>query len=186
MDSHRDEYTIDPETGQQIKVGTPTWKRLAAKYYMIDGVFTDQLISDSRTFASNKSWDENTRSTEAAKKPKHAAPRKRVGDPKGELKYLIVGSKTWNERYLEYMWNGHEFGEKRKRPLPESMNPVEKRRETQQNTFYTTFDRTVAEGRLLDVIDSTLGYALTYYHTVEGDMYKEWMNEKRIRKDFRY
>ena len=35
-----------------------------------------------------------------------------------------------------------------------------------------------------DVIDSSLGYALTYYHTVERDMYKEWMNEKITRRTF--
>ena len=46
-----------------------------------------------------------------AKKTKHTTPRKRVGDPKRERKYLIVGSKAWNERYLEYEWNGHEFGD---------------------------------------------------------------------------
>ena len=47
------------------------------------------------------------------------------------------------------------------------------------------FDCKVAEGCLSDVIDSTLWYALTYYHTMDGDMHKEWMNEKRINKDFR-
>ena len=62
---------------------------------------------------------------------------------------------------------------------------AKKRRETRQNKFFTLFDRKVAEERLLDVIDSTLGYALTYYHTVDGNMYKEWMNEKRTKKDFR-
>ena len=62
---------------------------------------------------------------EKAKKPKQAIPRKRVGDLNGERKYLIVGSKAWNERFLEYEWNGHEFGEKCRRPLPESMNTVE-------------------------------------------------------------
>ena len=46
------------------------------------------------------------------------------------------------------------------------------------------FDRKVAEGRLSDVIQSFLGYALTYYNTVDGNMYKEWMNEKRTKKDF--
>ena len=125
------------------------------------------------------------RSMEAAKKTKHATPRKRVGDPKGERKYLIVGSKTWNERYLEYEWNGHEFGEKRKQPLPEFMNTVKKRRQTRQNKFFTPLDCKVAEGRLSDVIDSSLGYALTYYHTIDKNMYKEWMNEKRTKKDFR-
>ena len=64
-------------------------------------------------------------------------------------------------------------------------NTVEKRREARRNKFFARFDRKVAEGRLSDVIDSSLGYALTYYHTVEGDMYKEWMNEKRTKKDFR-
>ena len=65
------------------------------------------------------------------------------------------------------------------------MNTVEKRRQTRRNKFFTPLDCKVAEGRLSDVINSSLGYALTYYHTVEGDMYKEWMNEKRTKKDFR-
>ena len=95
---------------------------------MIDGKFTDQTIPDSRVYVSNKVWDENMRSMEAAKKPKQTTPRKRVGDPKGERKYLIVGSKAWNERYLEYEWNEHEFGDKRKQPLPEFMNTIKKRR----------------------------------------------------------
>ena len=40
------------------------------------------------------------------------------------------------------------------------------------------FVRKVAEGRLSDVIDSSLGYALMYYYTIDKNMYKEWMNEK--------
>ena len=107
---------------------------------------------------------------------------RRVSDPKGERKYLIVGSKAWNERFLEYEWNGHEFGDKRGRPLPESISTVEKRR---RNKFFARFDRKVAEGRLSDMINSSLGYALTYYHTVEGDMYKDWVKVKRTKKDFR-
>ena len=184
MDTHRDEYTINPETGRKIKIDTPTWKRLAAKNYMIDGTFTDQTIPDSRAYLSNKVWDENTGSMKAARKPKHTIPHKRVGDPKGEWKYLIVGSKSWNERYLEYEWNGREFSEKRRRPLPEFINMVEKRREVRRNKFFAMFDRKVAEGRLSDVIESSLRYALTYYNTVDGNMYKEWMNEKRTKKDF--
>ena len=117
--------------------------------------------------------------------PKRQVTHRRVSDPKGKRKYLIVGSKAWNERFLEYEWNGLEFGDKRSRPLPEFMNTVEKRREARRNKFFARFDRKVAEGRLSDVIDSSLGYALTYYHTVEGDMYKEWMKEKRTKKDFR-
>ena len=35
------------------------------------------------------------------------------------------------------------------------------------------------------MIQSFLGYSLTYYHTVDGNMYKEWMNEKQTKKDFR-
>ena len=65
------------------------------------------------------------------------------------------------------------------------MNTVAKRREARRIKFFTRFDRKVAEGRLSDVIDSSLGYALTYYHTVEGDMYKEWVKEKCSKKDFR-
>ena len=125
MDTYRDEYTINPETGRKIKIGTQTWKRLAIKYYMIDRKFTDQLVSDSRAYVSNKVLE-----MKAANKPKHTTLRKRVGDSKGERKYLIVRSKAWNERYLEYEWNGHNFGEKRSRPLPEFMNTVKKRHQT--------------------------------------------------------
>ena len=32
----------------------------------------------------------------AEKKPKHATPRKRVDDPKGEYTFLIVGSESLN------------------------------------------------------------------------------------------
>ena len=90
-----------------------------------------------------------------------------------------MGSKAWNERYHVYEWNRHEFGEKRQRHLPGYLNAVEKRREMRRNKAFERFDRKVSQGRLSDVIDSSLGYALTYYHTVEGDMYKDWMNEKR-------
>ena len=183
MDSYRVEHTINPETGKQIKIGGPTWKRLAAKYYMVDGKFTDQPIPDSRAYLSNKVLGVKQVA------PKRRVTHRRVSDPKGERKYLVVGSKTWNERYLEYEWNGHEFGDKRNRPLPEFMNTalpefmntVEKRREARRNKAFERFDRKVAEGRLNDVVYSTLGYALTYYHTVEGDMYKDWMNEKRTK-----
>ena len=37
----------------------------------------------------------------------------------------------------------------------------------------------------MDVIQSSLGYAFTYYHTIDRSMYKEWMNEKRTKKHFR-
>ena len=65
------------------------------------------------------------------------------------------------------------------------MNTVEKRCEARHSKFFARFDRKVAEGRLNDVIDSSLGYAFMYYHTADGDMYKEWMKEKRTKKDFR-
>ena len=65
------------------------------------------------------------------------------------------------------------------------MNTVEKKCQARRNKFFAIFDRKVAEGRLSDVIDSTLGYALTYYHTVDRNMYKKWINEKRNKKDFR-
>ena len=54
-----------------------------------------------------------------------------------------------------------------------------------RNKAFKRFDRKVSQGRLSDVINSSLGYALMYYHTMEGDMYKDWMNEKRTKKDFR-
>ena len=54
MDSHRDQYTINPETGRKIKIDSQIGKRLATKYYMIDGKFIDQTIPDSRAYLSNK------------------------------------------------------------------------------------------------------------------------------------
>ena len=64
------------------------------------------------------------------------------------------------------------------------MNMVEKRREVQRNKFFAMFDRKVAEGRLSDVIQSSLRYVFTYSNTLDGIMYKEWINEKRTKKDF--
>ena len=96
-----------------------------------------------------------------------------------------MGSKAWNERYLEYEWNRHEFGSKRKQPLPEFINTMKRRKVTQQNNFFAMFDRKVAEGRLTDVIVFSLECVLMYYHTIDRNMYKEWMNETQTKKDFR-
>ena len=74
----------------QDQSGNINLETISLQYNMVDGTFTDQLIPDSRTYRTNKVWDENTRSMKAARKPKHATPRKQVGDPKGERKYLIV------------------------------------------------------------------------------------------------
>ena len=164
MNTTRVKYTINPETGRKIKVGTLTWKRLTTKYYMMDGVFILQVIPDSRALK--------------VKEDKECKACKRVDDPVGVKRYIIIGSKVWNERYLEYEWNGHEFSKKRNQPFPEFMNTVEMRRKTRRNKFFTMFDHKVAEGRLSDVILSSLGYALTYYNTLNGDTYREWMNEK--------
>ena len=171
MNTPRKGYTINPETGKEIKIGKSTWKRLAAKYYRVGDTFTDQPIPDIYD-SESKQRTPLIRSN-------------RTSDPKGEKQFLIVGSSTWNDRFLEYEWDGHEFGEKRHRRLPTYLNTVEKRRELRRNKAYERFDRKVSQGRLNDVIDSSLGYALTYYHTVQGDMYKEWVKEKRTKKDFR-
>ena len=133
MSSQRVGYTINPETGKQIKIDGPTCKRLASKYYMIGDTFTDQTIPDSRAYLSNKIFGMKQVT------PKRRVTQRRVSDPKGERKYLIVGSKIWNERFLEYEWNGHEFCDKRGRPLPEFMNTVEKRREARRNKAFARF-----------------------------------------------
>ena len=171
-------YTINPETGKQIKIGGPIWKRLAATYYRIGDTFTDQTMPDSRAYVSNKILVMKLAT------PKRRVMRRRVSDPAGENKYIYVGSKTWNKRYLEYEWNGREFGEKRRRYLPGYLNTVVKRREMRRNKAFARFDRMVSQGRLINAIDSSLRYALTYYHTMEGDMDKEWVNEKRTRRTF--
>ena len=99
-------YTINPETGKQIKIDGPTWKRLAATYYRVGDTFTDQTISDSRAYVSNKVFGVKLVT------PTRRVTRRRVSDPLREHKYIYVGSKSWNKRYLEYEWNGREFGEK--------------------------------------------------------------------------
>ena len=78
MSSQRHNYTINPETGKQIKIGGPTWKQLAATYYRVSDTFTDQTIPDSRTYLSNKAFG-----LKYYEKPKHATQRRRVSDPKG-------------------------------------------------------------------------------------------------------
>ena len=110
MDSQRVGYTINPETGKQIKIGRPTWKRLVAKYYMIGDTFTDQTIYDSRAYLSNKIFGMKLSTPKA-----QVTRRKRVTDLTNEKKYVYVGSKAWNELYNLYEWNGHEFGQKRQR-----------------------------------------------------------------------
>lgn len=90
MDSYRDEYTINPETGRKINVGTQTCKRLAAKYYMIDEEFSDQLFPDSRAYVTNKVL--GVILNEKTYKSLQAIPLERVGYPRGEHMYLIVGS----------------------------------------------------------------------------------------------
>ena len=67
---------------------------MAAKYYIIDEKITDQLISDSRAFMSNKVWDENTRSMKGAKKLKHTTPRRRASKPEKSIGILL-----WEVRY---------------------------------------------------------------------------------------
>ena len=182
---NQNRYTINPETGWKIKVETQTWKRLATKYYMIDRTFRDQLIPDSGTNRTNKVWGEKTSSMKTTRKQKHTTPHKRVGDSKGERKYFIVWSKTWNERYIEYEWNGHKFGRSDNNRFLNSWTRW--RRDEKHNEPFSSdcFDDKVPECRLSDVIQSSLGYALTYYHTLNDDMYKEWMDEKRLKKDFR-
>ena len=162
-----DKYTINPETGKIIKVGSPIWKRLASMHYIMGDQFTDQIIPDPRVYKASKV-------NKANKLKVNRLLGKRVAYPEGVKRYIMVGRKTWNERYIEYEWNGYEYGSKRSLPLTKAINTVEKRGEiTYCIKFYLLFDRKVAEGRLLDVIQSSLGYALTYYHTVDRNMCKE-------------
>ena len=63
----------------------------------------------------------------------------------------------WNERYIEYEWNGYEFIKKWKQPLG-TMNTIPKYQEAKLNRLMIIFDHTVDEDRLWDVIDSSLGY----------------------------
>ena len=92
MDTHRDEYTINPGTGRKIKIGTQTWKRLSAKYYMMDVKSTDQPIPESRGYLLINVLGVTIH--KKANKSKHANQRRRANDFIGEPKYLIVGIKA--------------------------------------------------------------------------------------------
>ena len=86
MSRRNDKHTINPETGKMIKVENPTWKRLAAKYYMIGDQFTDQVIPDPRVYKASKM-------NKASKVKVNRPSDKRVVDPAGVKRYIIVGSK---------------------------------------------------------------------------------------------
>ena len=105
MESRRSDkrYTTNPDTGRRIVVNGPTWRRLSTKYYTnINGSFTDQVIPDQEVYPQRR-----RRSTKKEWKV--------VRDPKYKrFKLLLVGTDERNDRYLEYEWDGHEFGEKRK------------------------------------------------------------------------
>ena len=63
MDTTRVKYSINPETGRKIKVGTLTWKRLVAKYYIIDGTFIDQVNNDLRSLMVKEDMERKARKT---------------------------------------------------------------------------------------------------------------------------
>ena len=92
---------------------------------MMDGEFKDQVIPDLRALKvkEDKAHKEGNKHRER----KACKERKRVDYPADVKRYIVVGSKSLNECYLEYKWNGHEFGKKRKQSFPEFMNTVEKR-----------------------------------------------------------
>ena len=117
MDSKRsvNRYTIDPDTGRGIVLNGPTWRRLTTKYYTNnDGSFTNQAIPDPTIYEQDR-----TRGTARSE-------WKVVGDPKYKrFVPILVGSDEWNRRYLEYEWNGREFGAKRNQPVPKSMDTVD-------------------------------------------------------------
>ena len=171
-------YTINPDTGRKIKIGGPTWRRLSTKYYTSnDGSFTDELIPDPSIYPQEKKWKWRLRKVVRDPKYKRFVP-------------ILVGTDEWNKRYLQYEWNGREFGAKRKQRLSKEKDTVEKRREahiTQRkiDKFNRKFNRKIDQGRSSDVIDSKLGYGVTHYNTLKGNMSKEWMNVKRTKKDFR-
>ena len=120
MESRRSDkrYTTNPDTGRRIVVNGPTWRRLSTKYYTNnDGSFTDELIPDQEVYPQER---------------RRPIWRRRnvVRDPKYKrFVPILVGTDEWNKRYLEYEWDGHEFGAKREQRLPKSLNSVEKRRE---------------------------------------------------------
>ena len=153
--SRNNKHTINPEIGKMIKEGSSMWKRLAAKSYKIGDQSTDQVIPYPRDYTASKL-------NKASKVKVNRRPGKRVANPAGVIRFIVVGSKTWYERYLEYEWNGHEFGSKRSHPLPEFMNMVEKRRQARRNKFYLLFDHKISQRRLSDEIDSIITWVCTH------------------------
>ena len=171
MDRKRNEkqYTLNPDTGRRIVVNGPTWRRLSTKYYTNnDGSFTDELIPDQEVYPQERRPIWRRRNVVRDPKYKRFVPIL-VGTDEWNKRY---GTDEWNKRYLEYEWDGHKFGAKRKQRLPKSLDTVDKRRQARSNqrNAYKVFDRKVSEGRLTEVVDSSLGYAATYYHTLNGNM----------------
>ena len=89
MSSQSIEYTINLETGKQIMFGGPTWKRLATTYYTVGDTFTDQTIPETNIHPSQ------------GKQRSPLIRFKCTTDPMGEKKFIIVGSTTWNKRFIE-------------------------------------------------------------------------------------
>ena len=153
-------------------MGTLTWKRLAAKYYMIDGIHR-----------SSHSWFTNLEGQgrqvhKEGKAYRERKARKRVDDTADVKRYLIVGSKSWNELYLEYEWKDHEFGEKLKQSLPKFMNTVEKRREIRRNKFFAMFDHKAQKDACWMWFNPHLDiYPLIIILWMETCTRNEWMNE---------
>ena len=161
METTRVKYTINPETGRKIKVGTLIWKRLVAKYYMFDGAFTDHIIPDSRVLK--------------VKDDKTCKACKRVVDPAGIKRYIIVGSKAWNERYLMYEWNDHEFGKRRKQSLPEFMSTV--RRDEKHEETSSTLCLIAKLQKELAGCDSFLTWILSHLLSNRGWEHVQGMDE---------
>ena len=167
MDTTRIKFTINPETGRKIKVGTLSWKRLATKYYMMDGVFTNQVIPDSRAL--------KVKGSKESKALKACKTRKRVVDPTGMKSNIVVGSKSWNERYLECEWNGHEFGKKQKQLLPEFMSMW--RRDERYDETSSLLYLMASRRRTLVGCDSILTWVCTHLLSHHGWRHVQKMDE---------
>ena len=179
---------INPETGKPIKIGGPTWNRLSLKYYTLnDGTITDQLIPISQGYLS-KNVSNTKMKKKAANKKKQIPNRKHVADPCGQQKYINIGSNRWNKRYLDYEWDGHEFGKRREIPLNKRINTGDKRQEARYMKLsrFALIGNKVGQGRLFDLVDSKLGFSVTFYNTVNRDLLTmREMNENfPIKNDF--
>ena len=118
--------TINPATGRKIKINGPMYRRLSKIYYTTsDGQLTDQIKPSLKEYSESNHFFTQAYNKFNIPNPnkKH---RKMVMNPITNKK-IVIGSKTWNDVYNQFEWNGKTFTNRRTSPLFEYEKTVKQR-----------------------------------------------------------